>query len=152
MFEVLKLMHKQKKTNMPSAFTRSKLFVHNAGRCIYNISCDHNPSATTAKASLQGTAISLIQHTSCADEGVGHEAVTIRGNATPRAVSLLPHFCTDVADSYHPRKGVFISVSVRKKAAVQCTVLSDSYHPRKSVSESVKQLSSYCSLQLFRML
>ena len=57
---------------------------------------DHNPSATTAKDSLHGTAISLLQHPSYADEGVDRGVVIIRGNATSRAVTPLPHFYTDV--------------------------------------------------------
>ena len=57
---------------------------------------DHNPSVTTAKDSLHGTAISSLQHPSCADEGVDRGFVIIRGNAISRAVTSLPHFYTDV--------------------------------------------------------
>ncbi len=44
---------------------------------------DHNPSATTAKDSLHGTAISLIQHPSCAGEGVDRGVVIIRALPSP---------------------------------------------------------------------
>jgi hypothetical protein len=57
---------------------------------------DHNPSSTTANDSLHGTAISLMQHPSCAGEGEDRGVVIIRGNALSRTITPLPHFYTDV--------------------------------------------------------
>ena len=57
---------------------------------------DQNPSATTAKDSLHGTAVSLLQHPSCAGEGVDRGVAIIRGNTISRVVTPLPHFYTDV--------------------------------------------------------
>lgn len=57
---------------------------------------DHNPTSTTAKDSFHGTGISLLQHPTCANEGVHRGVVTIGGNAGSKKVSHLPHFYTDV--------------------------------------------------------
>lgn len=57
---------------------------------------DHNPSATTAKDSFDGTGISLLQHPNVADEGVDLGIVIIEGNAGSKTVNQLPHFHTDV--------------------------------------------------------
>ena len=42
---------------------------------------DHNPSATTAKNSFHGTGISLLQHPTCADEGVAR-SIALTGRDT----------------------------------------------------------------------
>ena len=57
---------------------------------------DHNPSATTAKDSLHGTGISLVQHPTFADEGVDRGIVIIGGNTGSKTVHQLPHLYTDV--------------------------------------------------------
>ena len=41
---------------------------------------DHNPSATTAKSSFHGTAISFIQHSSFTGEGVDQTIVFTGGS------------------------------------------------------------------------
>ena len=58
---------------------------------------DHNPSATTAKDSFQGTRISLIQHPTSAEESVVHSVTVITGsNAGSKTVGHLPHFYAGV--------------------------------------------------------
>lgn len=59
---------------------------------------DHNPSATTAKDSFHGTAISLLQHPSHPGEGVDRSIVigAESGGERSSAIAQLPHYYTDV--------------------------------------------------------
>ena len=59
---------------------------------------DHNPSSTTAKGSVHGTAISLLQHPSFTGEGVDRSIAIVGGSreASSEMVGRLPHYYTDV--------------------------------------------------------
>ena len=49
---------------------------------------DHNPSATTAKNSFHGTGISVLQHPTCADEGVARSIALTGLMLDQRRISL----------------------------------------------------------------
>ena len=51
---------------------------------------DHNPSATTAKNSFHGTGISLLQHPTCADEGVARSIALTGRDTGSKTVEPLP--------------------------------------------------------------
>ena len=57
---------------------------------------DHNPSATTAKNSFHGTGISLLQHPTCADEGVARSIALTGRDTGSKTVEPLPEYSTDV--------------------------------------------------------
>ena len=57
---------------------------------------DHNPSSTTAKDSVHGTGISLMQHPMCADGGVECGTVITGGSAVSRTVDHQPKHYTEV--------------------------------------------------------
>lgn len=57
---------------------------------------DHNPSATTAKNSFHGTGISLLQHPTCADEGVDRSIALTGRDTGSKTVEPLPEYYTDV--------------------------------------------------------
>ena len=59
---------------------------------------DHNPSATTARSSFHGTAISLIQHPSFTGEGVDRTIVLTGGSGDGSSTLMcqLPQYYTDV--------------------------------------------------------
>ena len=57
---------------------------------------DHNPSATTAKNSFHGTGISLLQHPTCADEGVARSIALTGRDTGSKTVEPLPEYYTDV--------------------------------------------------------
>ena len=57
---------------------------------------DHNPSATTAKISFHGTGISLLQHPTCADEGVDRSIALTGRDTGSKTVEPLPEYYTDV--------------------------------------------------------
>ena len=57
---------------------------------------DHNPSATTAKNSFHGTGISLVQHPTCAEEGVDRSIALTGSDTGSKTVEPLPEYYTDV--------------------------------------------------------
>ena len=57
---------------------------------------DHNQSATTAKHSFHGTGISLLQHSTCADEGVARSSALTGRDTGSKTVEPLPEYYTDV--------------------------------------------------------
>ena len=57
---------------------------------------DHNQSATTAKNSFHGIEISLLQHPTCADEGVARSIALTGRDTGSKTVEPLPEYYTDV--------------------------------------------------------
>ena len=69
---------------------------------------DHNPSATTAKNSLHGTGISLLQHPTCADEGVACSIALTGRDTGSKTVEPLPEYYTDVRPVASSVKGSMV--------------------------------------------
>lgn len=88
----------------PNAFIWSKSFVHLRGSVFTTAAVDnidHNPSATTAKDSFDGTGISLLQHPNVADEGVDHGIVIIEGKLAQKLLTSY-HISTLMYHLSHP--------------------------------------------------